>query len=152
MRWGLRVQLIVLLAVLLALSYLPLAFAVATYTRVGLEQLQKDNALKLGSSVARHLAGLRVHTAPEEFLELARTQIAHGSVHALTLYDVRGVPSVSLGDPDLLSALQNQPLAKSERQVRTIKTKLGRASLIVESSSLGAVGATVRSDAEVTGA
>ncbi|HXS17844.1 MAG TPA: two-component sensor histidine kinase, partial [Polyangiaceae bacterium] len=60
-----RLQLLVLLAVLLALSYLPLAFAVATYTRVGLEQLQQDNALKLGRSVATHLAGQRPHTDPD---------------------------------------------------------------------------------------
>lgn len=151
MRWGLRVQLLVLLAVLLILSYLPLAFAVATYTRVGLEQLQQDNALKLGRSVATHLALQRSRTDPDEFLELARRQITQDSVHALTLYDVGGVPSVSLGDPELLAPLQHQRLSDSARQVRTISTKLGPALLIIEPSPVGNVGATIRYDAEITG-
>lgn len=152
MKWGLRLQLLVLLAVLLALSYLPLGFAVATYTRVGLEQLQRDNALKLGRSVATHLAGQRAHVDPDVFLELARAQIAQRSVHALTLYDVSGKPSVSLGDPDLLRPLQDLPFASPSAQVHTVNTALGPAMLIVEASRAGNVGATVRFDAEVTGA
>lgn len=151
MRWGLRVQLLVLLAVLLLLSYLPLAFAVATYTRVGLEQLQQDNALKLGRSVATHLASQRARTETDAFLELARVQIAQDAVHALTLYDLTGVPSVSLGDPELLRSLQDQRLNKLSRQVLTISTHLGPALLIIEPSPLGNVGATIRYDAEITG-
>ena len=152
MRWGLRVQLIVLLAVLLVLSYLPLAFAVATYTRVGLQQLQQENALKLGRSVATHLSEMRARTEPNQFLDLARAQIEQRSVHALTLYDPDGVPEVSLGDPDLLRPLQVQTLASDEKQVRTLTTKLGPALLIVAPSEAGNVGATIRYDAEVTGA
>lgn len=152
MKWGLRLQLLVLLAVLLGLSYLPLAFAVATYTRVGLQQLQQDNALKLGRSVATHLAGQRAHTDPDVFLDLARAQIALEAVHALTLYDPQGQPAISLGDPELLRPLQDRNLASSRARVSTINTHLGPALLIVEHSSAGNVGATVRYDPAVTGA
>ncbi len=152
MRWGLRLQLLVLLAVLLLLSYLPLAFAVATYTHVGLEQLQQDNARKLGRSVATHLAELRGHTREEAFVELARAQIEQQSVHALTLYDEQGRPIRSLGDPDLLRPLQDQSLKSNERQVRTLRTQLGPALLFVEPSPRGSVGATIRFDPQVTGA
>ncbi len=152
MRWGLRLQLLVLLAVLLLLSYLPLSFAVATYTRVGLEQLQQDNALKLGKSVATHLAELREKTNADAFLDLARAQIDQQSVHALTLYDERGVPRVSLGDPELLRPLQDHSLSSSGQKVRILRTDLGPALLIIEPSPRGSVGATIRFDPEVTGA
>jgi two-component system, NtrC family, sensor kinase len=152
MRWGLRVQLLVLLAVLLILSYLPLAFAVATYTRVGMEQLQQENALKLGRSVATHLAGLRGQTEAEPFLDLARLQIAQRSVHAITLYELNGSPSISLGDPELLRPLQQLSVGPTEPEVRRLNTSLGPALLLIEPSPRGYVGATVRVDGEVTGA
>ena len=123
MKGGLRLQLLVLLGVLMLLSYVPLFFATSTYTRWGLEQLQRSNAEKLGRSVAAHLAVLRQQTTEDAFLDLARAQIERESVHALSLLMPGGPPLAVLGDPDLLRTIANEQGFSSTAEVREVPTK-----------------------------
>ncbi len=132
------------------LSYVPLFFATSTYTRWGLEQLQRSNAEKLGRSVAAHLSMLRQQTTDEAFLDLARTQIRRESVHALSLLENEGPPLAVLGDPELLRTIANETGFSTRPEVRELPTKLGPAVLVYEPSPRGGVAAVVRVDAEIT--
>lgn len=132
------------------LSYLPLFFATSTYTRLGLEQLQRENAIKLGRSVSSHLVQLRKTSDAEQFLSLARTQIEIDSVHALSILDDKGPPQAVLGDPDLLTAVFDQVAFGKQAEVREISTEVGAAVLVYQPGKKGGIAAVVRVDPETT--
>src|SRR6478736_3246168 len=54
-RGGLRLQILLLLGGLLLLAFVPLFFAVATYTSVTLQQLRVGHARALGRAIAAHV-------------------------------------------------------------------------------------------------
>ena len=59
MRGGLRLQILLLLGGLLLLAFVPLFYAVATYTSVTLQQLRVGHARALGRAIAAHVAEAR---------------------------------------------------------------------------------------------
>lgn len=150
MKFGLRLQILVLLGVLLLLFYAPLFFATSTYTRVGLERLQRDNATKLGRSVAAHLNALRSRSSEEAFLDLARAQIELESVHALSLLRRDRTPLAIVGEVELLRKISQQSGFGTSPEVRQLDTPKGPAVLVYEPSFEGGVAAIVRVDPEVT--
>lgn len=150
MKWGLRVQILVLLGVLLLLFYVPLFFATSTYTRVGLEQLQRQNATKLGQSVAAHLNVLRAQSSEVAFVDFARAQIDRESVHALSLLRREAPPLLILGEVELLQKISEQTGFGGMPEVRQLRTPKGPAVLIYEPAVEGGVAAVVRVDSEVT--
>jgi C4-dicarboxylate-specific signal transduction histidine kinase len=149
-KWGLRLQLVVLLGALLLLFYAPLFFATSTYTRVGLEQLQRSNAEKLGRSVAAHLNVLRTQSSEDAFVDLARAQIQKESVHALSLLRADQRPLAILGEVDLLRGISRQSGFGGQPEVRQLSTPKGPAILVYEPGTAGGVAAVVRVDSEVT--
>ncbi len=150
MKFGLRLQILVLLGVLLLLFYAPLFFATSTYTRVGLERLQRDNATKLGRSVAAHLNVLRSQSSEAAFLDLARAQIDLESVHALSLLRSEEQPLAIVGEVELLEEIAAQSGFGKQPEVRQLATPKGPAVLVYEPSAEGGVAAVVRVDSEVT--
>ncbi len=150
MKWGLRFSILVLLGVLLLLFYAPLFFATSTYTRVGLEQLQRDNAEKLGHSVAAHLNVLRAQSSEETFLEFARGQIDRESVHALSLLRRNQEPLAIVGEVELLQEIASQSDFGAMPEVRQLSTPKGPAILVYHPGQEGGVAAVVRVDPEVT--
>ena len=143
-------QILALLGVLLLLFYVPLFLATSTYTRIGLEQLQRENATKLGRSVAAHLNVLRAQSSEDVFVEIARTQIDRESVHALSLLRRGEAPLLILGEVELLQKLSEQSGFGHVPEVRQLKTPKGPAVLIFEPGDQGGVAAVVRVDSEVT--
>src|SRR5690606_13287358 len=118
---GLRLQILLLLGVLLVLFSLPLFFATSTYTRLGLERLQRHNATKLGQSVAAHLNVLRAQSSSEEaFLDSARAQIRRESVHALLLLKRDQPPLAILGEFDLLQGVAKESGFAAAPEVRQL--------------------------------
>lgn len=150
MKWGLRLQILVLLGVLLLLFYVPLFFATSTYTRVGLEQLQRENATKLGRSVAAHLNVLRAQSSETAFVDFARAQIDKESVHALSLLRRSEPPLLILGEVELLQDIKEQSGFGAEEEVRQLRTPKGPAVLVYQPGKQGGVAAVVRVDSEVT--
>ncbi len=150
MKFGLRLQILVLLGVLLLLFYAPLFFATSTYTRVGLERLQRDNATKLGRSVAAHLNVLRTQSNEDAFLNFARAQIELESVHALSLLRRNEAPLAILGEVELLKEISEQSGFGKDAEVRQLETPKGPAVLVYQPSTDGGVAAVVRVDSEVT--
>lgn len=150
MKWGLRLQLLLLLGALMLFSYGPLFFATSTYTRVGLERLQRANAEKLGRSVAAHLTVLRHQTDEATFLDLARAQVDGRTVHGLSLLKRNGAAPDIIGEPDLLNTLKAAQDLGNQPEVRELSTPLGPALLIFEPGPLGGIAALVRVDAEIT--
>lgn len=150
MKVGLRLQLVVVLGVVLLFFFVPLFFATSTYTRVGLEQLQRDNAAKLGRSVAAHLAAQRSDGDDETFLELARAQIRKESVHALSLLREGDTPLAVVGEVELLRATADESGFSTGPEVRQLVTPKGPAILVFEPDPKGGVAAVVRVDQEVT--
>jgi signal transduction histidine kinase len=149
-KFGLRFSLLLLLGALMLVSYLPLFFATSTYTRVGLERLQRENAIKLGRSVTAHLVALRNQTSPEAFVDLVRAQIQAESVHALSILPVSGPPLAVIGDPDLLRIVFAQKTFGDSAETRELTTARGPAILVYRPSPRGGVAAVVRVDSEVT--
>jgi two-component system NtrC family sensor kinase len=149
-KWGLRLQLLLLLGALMLLSYVPLFFATSTYTRVGLEQLQRANAEKLGRSVAAHLTVLRKQTDEETFRDLARAQVDGRVVHGLSLLRRGGASPDLIGEPDLIESLRTPKAFGGEPEVRELVTPLGPALFIFEPDPQGGVAALVRVDEEIT--
>jgi two-component system, NtrC family, sensor kinase len=137
--------------VLLVLFSLPLFFATSTYTRLGLERLQRQNATKLGQSVAAHLNVLRVQSRSDQaFLDFARAQIQKESVHALLLLRKAQPPLAILGEVDLLEGVAQESGFGSVAEVRQLRTPKGPAVLVYEPGQGGGVAALVRVDEEVT--
>lgn len=150
MKWGLRLSLLLLLGGLIIVTYGPLFFATSTYTRLGLEQLQRDTATKLAASVASRLAASRTRGPKENTLELARAEIEKDAVHALSLLDEKGNSGIVLGEYELLRGVFSQGGFEKEPEVRRLSTALGPAILVYEPSPSGGVAAVVRVDAEIT--
>ena len=134
----------------MVLSYVPLFFATSTYTRLGLEQLQRENAIKLGRSVAGHLSVLRQQTEKENFLHLARAQIESDSVHALSILDPSGNPEALFGELELFKSISAESGFAHQEEIRRISTPIGGAVLVFEPSPEGGIAAIVRVDKEVT--
>ncbi|GEM_PF-741754 len=100
MKWGLRLQLLVLLGALLLLSYVPLFFATSTYTRLGLEQLEQRSALHLGRSYAQQLLHLREALDAPHF-----TSVMHRSIREKTsLEEMDGKDEKSPPPPPIVCA------------------------------------------------
>jgi two-component system NtrC family sensor kinase len=150
MKWGLRLQILVLLGVLLLLFYVPLFFATSTYTRVGLEQLQRENATKLGRSVAAHLNVLRAQSSEAAFVDFARAQIDRELVHGLSLLRRDAPPLLILGEVELLQKISQEGGFGGMPEVRQLTTPKGPAVLVYQPGREGGVAAVVRVDSEVT--
>lgn len=131
-------------------TYGPLFFATSTYTRLGLEQLQRETATKLATSVASRLAFARTRGPKETIADLARAEIEKESVHALSLLDARGNPGLVLGEYELLRGVFEQGGFGHKAEVRRLSTSLGPAILVYEPSPNGGVAAVVRVDPEIT--
>src|SRR5688572_13573670 len=74
-RGGLRLQILLLLGGLLLLAFVPLFFAVATYTSATLQQLRVGHARALGRAIAAHAAEARASRNHEQLMSLLRAEV-----------------------------------------------------------------------------
>jgi signal transduction histidine kinase len=96
---------LLLLGGLLLLAFLPLFFAVATYTQVTLQQLRVSHARALGRAVAGHVAEARRQRSESDLLRLLGAEVGAAGVEALGVYDRNGAPVARAGDPDAVGRL-----------------------------------------------
>lgn len=134
-----------LLGGLMLLAFVPLFFAVATYTRLTLQQVRESSARSLGRAVAGHVGEARNKRSAAELSALVEAEIGTEGVEALGVYDKSGAPILRVGDPVAALALGARLDAKSER-VFDVTTTHGRAIAVVVPDPQGAVVAVVRTD------
>jgi signal transduction histidine kinase len=104
-RGGLRLQILLLLGGLLLLAFVPLFYAVATYTSVTLQQLRVGHARALGRAIAAHVAEARERRSDEELMGLLRAEIGTEGVEAIGVYSPAGERLAAAGEPKAVAAL-----------------------------------------------
>ncbi len=141
-RPGLRLQILVWLGGLLVLAFLPLYWAVATYTRVALQQLRTSDARALGRAVAAQVSEARQRRSGAELEVLLGAQLGGDGVSAIVVYGPHGEVLARAGTPLAF------PRALDVRREATfeIETSRGRALAVVVPSPGGAVLAALTID------
>jgi C4-dicarboxylate-specific signal transduction histidine kinase len=152
---GLRVQILLLLGALLLVTFIPLHFAVATYTEVALRQQREADMRLLGRALAAKISEQRENRSPSELRNLLATEVARGGVEALGVFDPAGTPLARVGDPELIDQLGLQrPAATHKTRGKPTVFELvgsqGPALAVSQETSLGSVVAVLRVDREAT--
>ena len=145
MRAGLRLRLLLLLGALLAVAFVPLFFAVATYTSLTLQKLREAHARSLGRAVAGHVAEAGRGRRDDQLLPLLRSQIGSEGLEALGVYGTDGKPIARVGEPSAVDALP-QHTKHGREATLDVTTAHGRALAVVVPGNEGTVVAVVRTD------
>ena len=143
MRGGLRLQILLLLGGLLLLAFIPLFFAVATYTSATLQQLRVGHARALGRAIAAHAAEARASRNDEQLMSLLRAEVGTEGVVAIGVYGQSGQRDAAVGEP---AAVDRLPA--NVRNAEGLREVGGPGSLLAVTvpSSAGAVVAVLRID------
>lgn len=145
MRAGLRLRLLLLLGGLLLVAFVPLFFAVATYTSLTLQKLRESHARSLGRAVAGHVAAAGRGRSDEELMPLLRSQIGAEGLEAIGVYDRDGKPVARIGEPATVALLPTN--ARPDREgTADVNTPHGRGLAVLVPNADGVVVAIVRTD------
>ncbi len=145
MKPGLRLQILLLLGGLLTLAFLPLFFAVATYTSVTLRDLRVQSARSLGRAVAGHVAEARGRRSADELRGLLDAAIGSEGVEAIGIYGVDGLPELRAGNPQVVDALGG-PVDVTREALFDMEGSHGRAIAVAVPDTRGLVVVVVRAD------
>ncbi len=145
MKPGLRLQILLLLGGLMLLAFVPLFFAVATYTSLTLQQVRESSARSLARAVAGHVIEARARRSPSELASLLEAEIGTEGVEAIAVYDEKGAPVLRVGDPTLADALA-APADPNREAAFELTGSHGRALAIAVPAPAGPVIAAVRID------
>ena len=145
MKPGLRLSILLLLGGLLILAFVPLFFAVATYTSYTLKQVRESSARSLGRAVAGHVSEARARRQPHELMSLLDAEIGSGGVEAIGVYDASGKPIARAGEPVAVEALAG-PVDPETEAVFEVESAHGRAIAVKVPDESGAVVAVLRTD------
>jgi C4-dicarboxylate-specific signal transduction histidine kinase len=151
---GLRVQILLLLGALLLVTFIPLHFAVATYTEVALRQQRETDMRLLGRALAARISEQRENRSPSELRDMLASEVARGGVEALGVFDTAGNPLARVGDPELIDQLVPQrPRTEGKKAKPTVFELMGAqgpALAVTQETALGSVVAVLRVDREAT--
>lgn len=142
MRGGLRLQILLLLGGLLLLAFIPLFFAVATYTSATLQQLRVGHARALGRAIGAHAAEARASRNDEELMSLLRAEVGTEGVVAIGVYGANGQREAAVGEPEAVDRLPAGNVANAEG----LREVGGSLLAVTVPSSAGAVVAVLRID------
>ena len=145
MKFGLRLQILLLLGGLMLLAFVPLFFAVATYTNYALKQIREANARALGRAIAGHVAEARARRSPSDLMSLLDAEIGAEGVEAIGVYGRDGAAIARAGEPTAVDSLAKRINASSE-SVFEVKSAHGRAIAVAVPDDRGAVVAVLRTD------
>lgn len=102
MRLGIRLQILLSLGVLLAISFLPLYVAVARLTEASLASARRESARDLGRAIASHILTAKSSRSPGSLDSLLEAQLSEGGVAAIAVYDAGGARAATAGDAAFL--------------------------------------------------
>jgi two-component system, NtrC family, sensor kinase len=142
---GLRLQILLLLGGLMLLAFVPLFFAVATYTRLTLQQVRETSARALGRAVAGHVAEARSRRGPDQLSTLLDSEIGTEGVEAIGVFGKDGRAILRMGEPVAASTIAG-PFDATRENAFHVTTSHGRAIAIAVPDPEGLVVAVVRTD------
>ncbi len=142
---GLRTQIVLALAGLMVLAFVPLFLAVASLTRATLRGAREEASRALGRVVAAEIAD--VSRTGDRTLLRSRlsSEVGEGGALAIAVYDSTGALIASAGDDAELRAMRAPALPFGE-SAATVRGATGRALQIVVPEGDLAVVARVRTD------
>ena len=141
---GLRLQIILALAGVLILAFVPLFFAVASLTRATLHTVRERSARALGRSVAAHVAESEARD-PQALGRALETHVGEGGVDALCVYDDARAVVACAGDEAEVASMVAPPLPFGEG-VEDVRGARGSALDVRVPKEHGVVVARLRTD------
>jgi two-component system NtrC family sensor kinase len=142
---GLRLRLLLWVGSLLIVAFVPLFFAVATYTSVTLRTLREEHALSLGRAVAGHVAEAGRGRSDADLFPLLRAEVGSEGLEAIGVYGPDGLPRARVGEPDAVDRLPKRAEPRSEGTT-DVATAHGRGLAVQVPGRDGAVVAILRTD------
>lgn len=147
MRPGIRLQLLMLLAALMALAFVPLFFAIASLTQTTLHSVRASTARSLGRAIAAHVSEARQHRTDDALQPLLDAEIGSMGLDAIGVYARQGKLVVKAGSREAIESLPGEVPIGVERN-RNIATARGKALEVLVPGGGGPVVALVRLDDE----
>jgi two-component system, NtrC family, sensor kinase len=144
---GLRLQLIVLLAGLMVLAFVPLYFAVAGLTQTTLRNARASSARALGRAVGAHVSEARRTRSDQELQPLLDAEIGAVGLEAVAVYTRDGRLVARAGESAALPLLPATVPPDTER-TQTLTTQKGPALEVLIPGDRGPVVALLRVDDE----
>jgi signal transduction histidine kinase len=129
---------LVLLGGLLLVAFIPLYFAVATYTSLALRQIRAGEARALGRAVGGHVLEAKRHRTPEELTTLVNAEVGAAELLALGVYERDGRAVIERGRRDALLGVGSQ-IAAGREAAQEISLGHARALRVVLPSGDGGV-------------
>ncbi len=142
---GLRTQIILALAGLMALAFVPLFFAVASLARATLRDAREEAAQSLGRAVAADVGEAERWENQDAVRQRLASHIGQQGVAAIIVYDETGQRLAEAGEAVEL-ALMNPPRRPYGESSHTIRGAVGRALDVVVPEGEHAIVARVRTD------
>ena len=138
-------RLLLVLGALLVIAFVPLFFAVATYTSITLRNLREGHARALGRAIAGHVAEAARGRSSDDLLPLLRAEVGAEGVEAIGVYGVDGVVLARTGDPSAVDILPSRA-APGREEAREVAMARGRALAVSVPSHPYLVVAVLRTD------
>jgi two-component system NtrC family sensor kinase len=152
MQPGLRLQIVLALAGLMLLAFVPLFFAVASLTRATIVGARAQAARAVGHAVAAHVADVRVGDdrrpgEPGAMHDALAKHVGSGGVEAICVFATTGALVSCDGSPADVAAMGAPPDADSE-SVETVRGTTGRSLQVVSRAGDAVVVTRVNVDAD----
>ncbi len=153
MKSGLRLQIVLALAGLMLLAFVPLFFAVASLTRATIVGTREQAARAVGRAIAAHVADVRAASGPSrgEAGPMQRALAAHvgtEGVLAICVFGAKGALVVCDGRPLDVAAMRTPPRAPESESVEAVRAATGRSLQVVSLAGDAVVVTRVNVDAE----
>ncbi|HEX6277043.1 MAG TPA: ATP-binding protein [Polyangiaceae bacterium] len=145
MRAGLRLRLLLVLGTLLIVAFVPLFFAVATYTSITLRNVRDAHARALGRAIAGHAAEAARRRSSDALMPLLRAEVGTEGVEAIGVYGPDGRPIARAGEPSAVDVLPDQ-VRLGREESREVETGRGRALAVFVPSEPNLIVAVLRTD------
>jgi len=144
---GLRVQIVLALAGVILVAYVPLFFAIAQVTRATSFAYREESARALGRAVAAHVGDVaRLAPDPEAMRATIASHVGEGGALAVAVYGPDGAVTSSAGAPVEVASLRTPIRPYGEAALRTTSSSGTRALDVVLPAGEGAVLVRVRTD------
>lgn len=144
-RLGLRLQILLLLGGSLLLAFVPLFFAVATYTSVTLRQVRAASARALGRAVAGHVLDAKRLRSTEALSSLLAAEVGGEGVDAVGVFDGEGRLRAHAGPRAVIDSVWRR-VARDREAVLEVETSGQPSVAVVVPDTDGAVLVVVRTD------
>jgi signal transduction histidine kinase len=146
---GLRLQILLLLGGLLLVAFVPLHFAVTTYSEVALRQQRDASVRQLGRAIAVRISEARSRRSVSELMNLLKDEMKASNAEALAIYDRNGAALVRIGDVEVVTQLGAENHRDTDRSYE-LQSSHGQALAIAVADEDGSVWTVLRTDRNAT--